>query len=57
MASSVCVKQGDMLNARRKEFDNSIEKLTTWDGFVDALNKKKMVMTPWYAVHCPVFCM
>ena len=49
--------QEDMLNTRRDEFENSIEKLTSWDGFLDALDRKKMVMTPWYAVHPPtVLC-
>ena len=43
--------QEDMLNARRDEFENSIEKLTSWDGFLDALDRKKMILTPWYAVH------
>ena len=44
-----------MLKARREEFENSIERLTSWDGFLDALDRKKMVLTPWYAVHSAVF--
>ena len=36
-----------MLNTRRQEFNNSIEELTSWDGFVAALDRKKMVLTPW----------
>ena len=43
--------QEDMLKTRRAEFDSSIEKLTSWDGFLDALDRKKMVLTPWYVVH------
>ncbi len=39
--------QEDMLQKRRDEFDNSIVTLTSWDGFVKALDEKKMVMTPW----------
>ncbi|DBA82977.1 TPA: hypothetical protein ACH3X1_006755 [Trebouxia sp. C0004] len=39
--------QEDMLQTRRKEFDNSIVELTSWDGFVKALDDKKMVRTPW----------
>ena len=45
--------QEDMLKTRQDEFENSIEKLTSWNGFLDALDRKKMVMTPWYAVHSP----
>ena len=37
-----------MLKRKREQFDDSIETLTSWDGFVDALNRKKMVMTPWW---------
>ena len=53
--------QEDMLTARRDEFQNSIERLTSWDGFLDALNRKKMVLTPWYAtssasVPCSLYC-
>ncbi len=44
----VCLSlQEDMLQARRKEFNNSIVELTSWDGFVKALDDKKMVRTPW----------
>ena len=43
------VMQADMLQRKRKQFDESIQTLHSWDGFVDALNNKKMVMTPWYA--------
>ena len=39
--------QEDMLQARRDEFENSIVELTSWDGFVQALDNKKMVRTPW----------
>lgn len=39
--------QEDMLDSRRTEFQKSIEKLYSWDGFVEALDKKKMVLTPW----------
>jgi hypothetical protein len=39
--------QEDMLQTRRKEFENSIVELTSWDGFVKALDDKKMVRTPW----------
>jgi len=40
--------QEDMLQTRRKEFENSIVELTSWDGFVKALDDKKMVRTPWW---------
>ena len=36
-----------MLFKKREEFQNSIVELTSWDGFVEALDNKKMVMTPW----------
>ena len=39
--------QEDMLRERRQEFEDSIETLTSWDGFVTALDNKKMVLTPW----------
>lgn len=45
------VLQEDMLDSRRTEFQKSIEKLYSWDGFVEALDKKKMVLTPWCVVH------
>ena len=41
------VLQDDMLTERRKEFNASITTLTSWDGFVEALDEKKMVLTPW----------
>ena len=44
----VCLSlQEDMLQNRREEFENSIVELTSWDGFVKALDDKKMVRTPW----------
>ena len=46
--SCVCLSlQEDMLQNRREEFENSIVELTSWDGFVKALDDKKMVRTPW----------
>jgi len=36
-----------MLQTRRDEFEDSIEELSSWDGFVKALDNKKMVRTPW----------
>lgn len=39
--------QDDMLHKKREEFERSIVKMTSWDGFVAALDDKKMVMTPW----------
>ena len=44
----VCLSlQEDMLQTRRDEFEDSVEELTSWDGFVKALDNKKMVRTPW----------
>ncbi|KAL3156197.1 hypothetical protein ABBQ32_012481 [Trebouxia sp. C0010 RCD-2024] len=42
--------QDDMLATRREEFEDSIVECKSWDGFVEALDNKKMVQTPWYAV-------
>lgn len=38
-----------MLRMRRQEFDQSIERLTSWEGFVEALDRRRMVLTPWSA--------
>lgn len=39
--------QVEMLARARKEFDDSIEKATTWDDFMAALNRHHMCLTPW----------
>lgn len=42
--------QEDMLSLRRAEFEDRLKTHYTWDGFVDLLDQKKMVKTPWYAM-------
>jgi prolyl-tRNA synthetase len=32
-----------------KEFEDCKERTTTWDGFMAALDRKHMVLAPWYA--------
>lgn len=39
--------QKEMLERARKEFDESIEKATTWDEFTAALERDHMCLTPW----------
>ncbi|KAK1319442.1 hypothetical protein QJS10_CPB04g00419 [Acorus calamus] len=39
--------QESMLNAAIQKRDACIEKVTTWDEFVIALNKKKLILAPW----------
>eukprot|EP00244_Chara_vulgaris_P008818 TRINITY_DN3574_c0_g1_i1.p1 TRINITY_DN3574_c0_g1~~TRINITY_DN3574_c0_g1_i1.p1 ORF type:complete len:566 (+),score=166.00 TRINITY_DN3574_c0_g1_i1:84-1781(+) len=39
--------QKDLLEKARKERDACIEEVDCWDGFMTALNAKKMVMAPW----------
>lgn len=37
----------DMLKKASEERDASIVKLTSWEGFIEALDSKKMVLAPW----------
>ncbi|QDZ18022.1 prolyl-tRNA ligase [Chloropicon primus] len=39
--------QKDMLESARAEFNESIVRVTNWDGFVPALDAKKMILAPW----------
>lgn len=39
--------QQDMFNRAKETRDNSIIRLTSWDGFIDALDAKKLILTPW----------
>ena len=39
--------QSDMFAKAKKERDDRLIRLETWDGFVDALNKKCIVLAPW----------
>ncbi|KAK9805160.1 hypothetical protein WJX72_002679 [[Myrmecia] bisecta] len=39
--------QVDMLARARGEFDSCIERVTTWDAFMSALDRKHMALAPW----------
>ena len=39
--------QGDLFKKAKNSFDTSIEKITKWEEFVPALNKKKLVIIPF----------
>ncbi|KAJ3038546.1 hypothetical protein HDV00_000551 [Rhizophlyctis rosea] len=39
--------QSDMFNKAKKERDERLVKLEKWEGFVEALNKKCIVLAPW----------
>ncbi|KAJ3269388.1 hypothetical protein HK104_005128, partial [Borealophlyctis nickersoniae] len=39
--------QSDMFAKAKKERDARIVRLDTWDGFVETLNKKCMILAPW----------
>ena len=39
--------QQDMFNRAKEVRDANIIKLTSWDGFVAALDEKKLILTPW----------
>lgn len=36
-----------MLVAARQRYNACLEQVTTWDGFMAALNSKHMVLAPW----------
>lgn len=40
--------QADMYERQRTIFEGSIEKVTTWDDFMAALDRKHMALAPWY---------
>ena len=44
---ALAAMQTDMLAKARKQFDESIVRVTKWEDFVPALNAKKMVLAPW----------
>lgn len=47
-AAEMCEEmQADMLKRATKKRNESVVTCTTWDGFVEALDDKKMVLTPW----------
>jgi len=39
--------QNDMFERAKKQRDENIVRLTSWDGFISALDEKKLIMTPW----------
>lgn len=39
--------QKDMFERAKKVRDENIVSLTSWDGFIEALDAKKLIMTPW----------
>lgn len=39
--------QNEMLQRAREKFDSCIERATNWDDFMQALERKHMVLTPW----------
>ena len=39
--------QGDMLASARREFEDSMVRVTEWDDFVPSLDDKKMILAPW----------
>lgn len=46
--SELCEQiQKDMFERARKIRDENIVSLTSWDGFIEALDAKKLIMTPW----------
>ena len=47
-AKAMCEEmQADMLARATKRRNESVVTVTSWDGFVEALDDKKMVLTPW----------
>ena len=49
-AAEMCEEmQADMLKRATKKRNESVVTCTTWYGFVEALDDKKMVLTPWCA--------
>ena len=40
--------QNSMYVKAKAEMDRSIEKVTTWDDFVAAIERKHLVLAPWY---------
>lgn len=39
--------QSSMYQKAKAERDDSIEKVTTWDGFMTAINRKHLALAPW----------
>lgn len=39
--------QSDMFNKAKKERDERLVRLETWDKFVETLNSKCMILAPW----------
>ena len=39
--------QNEMFERAKKTRDESIVKLTSWDGFITALDDRKLILTPW----------
>ena len=39
--------QNSLFEKAKKERDECIKKVLTWDEFIKALNDKKMVLAPW----------
>lgn len=44
-----CGGQADMYNKQKAIFESSIEKVTSWDEFMAALERKHMALAPWSA--------
>lgn len=39
--------QNSLYDSAKKRRDACIEKVETWDQFIEALGKKKMILAPW----------
>lgn len=39
--------QADMFAKAKAKYDDCVEKVTTWDDFMAALNNKHMCLAPW----------
>ena len=47
-AAAMCEEmQADMLARATQRRNESVVTVTSWDGFVEALDERKMVLTPW----------
>lgn len=45
--SLLCRLQADMFAKAKEKYDACVERVTTWDDFMAALNNKHMALAPW----------
>lgn len=43
--------QKDLFSRAKERFNNAIEKITTFEEVMPALNRKHLVLAPWYDFH------